>query len=82
MRELTREEVTEVSGGILDKLGFVAGIEAGLTVIAVGGALYGTWEASHAVGTWLNNTFDLSTSLLDFLEWNGQMMLSNPYLCY
>jgi fucose permease len=82
MRELTREEVTEVSGGVLDKLGPLIGIEAGLTLFAVGTTLVGTGAAAYQFGTWLNNLFDLSTGLLNYLEWRGEMCLSNPYMCY
>jgi hypothetical protein len=68
MRQLTEAEVREVSGGVLDKLGFITGIEAGMTVFAMGSAVIGVGYGAYQVGTWLNNTFNLSTHLLNALE--------------
>lgn len=53
------------AGGLAGKL---AGVAGGLGKVS--GAV-GVFAAAYGVGTWLNNTFELSEKLNDFLDWIG-----------
>jgi bacteriocin-like protein len=52
MRELTKSEMEQVSGGLIDELFGITQIGRGLTAFSVAGALAGSFTAGYAVGTW------------------------------
>ena len=57
MRELSKQEIAAVSGGVIDEIGFLKGIGFGLRVGAVGAVLTASYYAGHAVGTVIYNTY-------------------------
>jgi hypothetical protein len=65
MRELTVQEMDSVSGGLVESLGALTGIEAGLTFGAVAGAVISSFSAGYAAGTWANETFGISDAIVD-----------------
>jgi hypothetical protein len=50
MRELTFNEMSDVSGGL-------TGIEAGLRCAGVDGACILAWDIGWAIGTWINDNY-------------------------
>jgi hypothetical protein len=70
MRELCTEELSLVQGANLyftSSISF-ATINSVANASTVAKALTTAFGAGYAVGTWLNNTFDLSTKIVDALE--------------
>ena len=69
MRELCAGEISLVQGSGVN---FTSPITMGLLnnladATAVGKATLGAFSVGYAIGTWLNNTFDLSTKIVDEL---------------
>jgi hypothetical protein len=76
MEIMTHSEIALVSGG-MDILGITevaSGLKTFGTVTAVSAALYTSFQTGFTVGTWLNNTFDLSTRIINRVEWDGRNM--------
>ncbi len=70
MRELCAGERSLVQGSGLN---FTTPITMGLLnnvadATTVGKAVTGAFGVGYAIGTWLNNTFDLSTKIVDVLD--------------
>ena len=57
MRELSKQEIEAVSGGVVDHIGFLKGIGFGLRVGAVGAALTASYYAGQTIGTAIYNTY-------------------------
>lgn len=51
MRELTKAELNSISGGVLAEVVGITGVEEGLAVAGVGGALGFAWGVGYGIGT-------------------------------
>lgn len=70
MRELCAGELSLVQGATLN---FTSPITFGMlnsvtNATTVGKAVTTAFGVGYAIGTWLNNTFDLSTKIVDAIE--------------